>query len=79
MTLYDLLNGTTIMGDVRLSKWVEDFEIVLFQTYGTDHFGPGDIPEELVKDYLYKFYLPERVYPTGSGILTLKYHPEKEE
>ena len=47
MTLYDLLNGTTIMGDVRLSKWVEDFEIVLFQTYGTDHFGPGDIPEEL--------------------------------
>lgn len=38
----------------------------------------GDIPEELVKDYLYKFYLPERIYPTGSGILTLKYHPEKE-
>lgn len=50
MTLYDLVNSITIQGAVRVSEWEFDWDMnaderVLFQTDGTDDFGPGDLED----------------------------------
>ena len=36
MSLYDLVNSVTIQGDVRISFWNDDEEVVLLEENGTD-------------------------------------------
>ena len=46
MTLYELVNQTTIQGDVRVSKFDENgFEIILLNAQGTDDLA-SELPEE---------------------------------
>ncbi len=47
MTLYDLVNDIEVQGAIRVSEWVGDEEVVLFETERTDDFGPGDLDEAL--------------------------------
>lgn len=47
MTLYELVNQTTVQGDVRVSKFDEEAnEIILLNAQGTD-----DLADELPEEY----------------------------
>lgn len=56
MTLYDLVNGTTLQGDIRLSVWDEDGEEVAVEEYeNCEDLSSADLScyEELAVNYVF--------------------------
>ena len=46
MTIYELVNDSTIQGNVRISTWKEDEEEVLLEIRNTDDLFTSDLEEE---------------------------------
>lgn len=55
MTLYDLVNGTTLQGDIRLSVWDEDEEVAVEEYKNCEDLSSADLScyEELAVNYVF--------------------------
>ena len=73
MTIYELVNDTTVQGAIRVSVFDDDEELILWKTDGTDDFSTGDADEwweDLNVNYL---------FCDGSGVLHIEVEPSRYE